>query len=413
MKNSSRDTSKYHTILGLEEGAAPEEIKKAYRQLCFQYHPDRAGEKSEEANELFLEITKAYRILIGIEKQEESEIQPTQQSCYVQTKKTSWMRWRNRKNVGIWGGIFLLLFFIVVVGSVLTARRQAVLKGLEQSRSIASQKQVPPPLPQREIKHSTPQQQESIVEQEEPKEENAPLSTEIKKDAGKHPIPLQEQSVGKNKLNQTTSPPPLPVEQQAPDQGIVEKDKAKEVLKLPEQNAQQKHTSVSTRKIPLQKSPVVENQAPPMVKKEEEAKILPEPYIEKEPEKQDIPQQDLSKKIALFLEEYTTAYEKRNVISFMRFFTEDAVENGAPIATTITSYEDFFQSAQSLQLQINLISWNKEQDDSITIHSRYQIDVTYLSGNNFSGKGGIIFRLRQKEDALLIQKLNYTLEENR
>ena len=31
----------YYSVLGLNKGASDEEIKKAYRKLAMQYHPDR------------------------------------------------------------------------------------------------------------------------------------------------------------------------------------------------------------------------------------------------------------------------------------------------------------------------------------------------------------------------------------
>ncbi len=51
----------YYQILGLTKSASPEEIKKAYRKLALQYHPDR--NKGKESEEKFKEITKAYEVL--------------------------------------------------------------------------------------------------------------------------------------------------------------------------------------------------------------------------------------------------------------------------------------------------------------------------------------------------------------
>ena len=56
---SKRD---YYEILGVNKGAATEEIKKAYRKVAMQYHPDRnPGDKSAE--EKFKEAAEAYEIL--------------------------------------------------------------------------------------------------------------------------------------------------------------------------------------------------------------------------------------------------------------------------------------------------------------------------------------------------------------
>src|SRR6476620_6880014 len=56
---SKRD---YYEILGVSKGASPEEIKKSYRKVAMQYHPDRnPGDKAAE--EKFKEAAEAYEIL--------------------------------------------------------------------------------------------------------------------------------------------------------------------------------------------------------------------------------------------------------------------------------------------------------------------------------------------------------------
>jgi len=53
----------YYGILGLPRNASDVEIKKAYRKLAMQYHPDRNPGKEKWANEKFKEINEAYGVL--------------------------------------------------------------------------------------------------------------------------------------------------------------------------------------------------------------------------------------------------------------------------------------------------------------------------------------------------------------
>jgi molecular chaperone DnaJ len=52
----------YYQVLGVARTATPEEIKKAYRKLALQFHPDR-NPGNKEAEEKFKEAAEAYEVL--------------------------------------------------------------------------------------------------------------------------------------------------------------------------------------------------------------------------------------------------------------------------------------------------------------------------------------------------------------
>jgi molecular chaperone DnaJ len=56
----------YYEVLGISRDASSEDIKKAFRKLAFQYHPDR--NKDAGASDKFKEINEAYEVLSDADK---------------------------------------------------------------------------------------------------------------------------------------------------------------------------------------------------------------------------------------------------------------------------------------------------------------------------------------------------------
>ncbi len=59
----------YYEVLGVSREASQDDVKRAYRRLAQQHHPDKnAGDESAE--ERFKEISEAYEILGNADKRE-------------------------------------------------------------------------------------------------------------------------------------------------------------------------------------------------------------------------------------------------------------------------------------------------------------------------------------------------------
>ena len=58
----------YYEVLGVQRGASADEIRKAYRKLARQYHPDVTKEDPKVAEERFKEISEAYEVLADEKK---------------------------------------------------------------------------------------------------------------------------------------------------------------------------------------------------------------------------------------------------------------------------------------------------------------------------------------------------------
>src|ERR1700758_3979939 len=59
----------YYEVLGVGKTSTPDDVKKAYRKLAIQFHPDKnPGDK--KAEERFKELSEAYEVLSDPQKKQ-------------------------------------------------------------------------------------------------------------------------------------------------------------------------------------------------------------------------------------------------------------------------------------------------------------------------------------------------------
>jgi molecular chaperone DnaJ len=83
----------YYKILGVEKTATDEEIKKAYKKLVFELHPDRNQQNKTEAEEKLKKVTEAYGVLSSKEKRAEYDNPSPYHSIFAtESEFVEWLR---------------------------------------------------------------------------------------------------------------------------------------------------------------------------------------------------------------------------------------------------------------------------------------------------------------------------------
>ena len=142
------DYKDYYQILGVSRNASTDEIRKAYRKLAMQYHPDRnPGDK--QAEERFKEINEAYQVLNDSQKRAHYDRVGSAYSNWQQRGGGGGFDWSqfargapggtrvNVEDFGGFGGDLFSDFFQAIFGGGMGGVRSAA-----QRRSPAYQQQV-------------------------------------------------------------------------------------------------------------------------------------------------------------------------------------------------------------------------------------------------------------------------------
>jgi len=62
------DDMDYYHVLGVERGCTPDDVKRAYRKMALQLHPDKNPDRREQAEAQFKRLSEAYEVLSDANK---------------------------------------------------------------------------------------------------------------------------------------------------------------------------------------------------------------------------------------------------------------------------------------------------------------------------------------------------------
>jgi curved DNA-binding protein len=143
------DYKDYYQLLGVSRTASQDEIKKAYRKLARQYHPDNnPGDKKAEAK--FKEINEANEVLSDPGKRQKYDQLGSQWQQYQRTggdpRGFDWSQWQTNQSQGgvdlndLFGGgdfsDFFQSIFGGMAGGATRSRRRGPTRGQDIEHSI-------------------------------------------------------------------------------------------------------------------------------------------------------------------------------------------------------------------------------------------------------------------------------------
>jgi DnaJ-class molecular chaperone len=85
-------TQDLYSRLGIERTATSDEVKKAFRRMAMQYHPDRNLQNPEQAHKDFIAVSEAYEVLSD----------PTKRARYDRSQTVDSYRTRHQPRSDTW-----------------------------------------------------------------------------------------------------------------------------------------------------------------------------------------------------------------------------------------------------------------------------------------------------------------------
>ncbi|MHB1350130.1 MAG: DnaJ domain-containing protein [Desulfobulbaceae bacterium] len=402
----------HYATLGLRANASPEEIKKAYRTLSKQYHPDRT--QDPDGGKRFMEISGAYHALMAdYGKQKAKPEVPWRNN---RTAKAGRTYSRDRKIFLFTAAALLLVLSAVSIHLAARYNRQATisqlpLRGL--SREPVSPAQPAAPAEQQPLTHldDQPAVSENAVRHVPPSPPPYLLRRfDIEKKTAR-PALHETAATPEEKQHETAAPETAkiriqPTSKKAPHASATVKplNEAAQAASTPKKSERKTEAETASSGQPATKIHVAAGTD------EQEPRGPASGAITRPQKEQQADRTSPFMAIKEVLRRYEQHYSNRELTSFFDLFTPDATENGRPMTLLNDQYRSLFAHTQTISMQLQDLNWHPNQG-GFDIEGNFKARYAYKDGRNKEHKGAISFHLVDNHGELQIRTLRYVFQE--
>ncbi len=435
----------HYDVLGLQPGATVEEVKKAFRRLSIQYHPDTSGDGDSRA---FVEINLAYQaILKGGGAPVASSFRVD--SSWRHTKESGQVKKPRQRQI-LWLSGVAVLFFVMSVLAQHFYKKQVMLSNLNTidpilAKNVSRNETVVASVVSKATMQldsatseivglnyqtvdaggaltSHPPDKKSDGKQQSVKVIVVSIDNGTEKKArggvknirrnkrillpGQRIIPETDDKRHALAMAHKYSPPQIVTDALGTSSGnLIAHENDSVVLSKSVPLKQLKAVRKKKRFV----APILQERNPG-IKNEKSAiqhrKVRPDQAVTSlghAGSKVDMV------KINRFFQQYIAAYEGKDLAGFSRLFSPEATENNFLFIQQHDKYVHLFQHVDEIHLQISIISSSK-QDDFIRIRGRFVLQLSSSHSATAQKTGPISFLLIAKGNQYKVMKLQYTFD---
>lgn len=117
----------------------------------------------------------------------------------------------------------------------------------------------------------------------------------------------------------------------------------------------------------------------------------------------------VEERLKRFLAAYSGDYSRRDLKSFMKHFTPQAVENAKPLRSLLPAYEENFRIISSMRYSILPDRWILH-DDGVLFEGRFSLQGNYADGRPIVSHGRLSMELVPFESTYRVRILNYSFQ---
>lgn len=408
--NRFHDTSLDHyATLGLKKNASMSEVKKSYRQLSKQHHPDMEQNNNRDTQR-FMEIAGAYHAIMAAFNDAAQSDDPK-----PWRKKNSSLTSNRRFHQKIFFLTIIPFILVLTWISFYAAKKydeQILLSQMQASPATGTYSEDQEQTPTNTATTPEPSLNDAVIASAPDVIAANPLQLTLEPEPQQEPekplISFAKEKIPEFHSSFLSDANPVAVEKQpSPDiaEPVTQLDQKPVaqplIVDAPEKQSSIWQAAQGEKSGEVDKYEKVDKKqfVQPVQRIVPNKKRLPTP--QKQPK-----QPDPRQVIEAVLTEYVKLYNAKDMESFFALFNENATENGQLQSLLIDRYKSLFAHTEAVALNLGTINWH-EYKNGFEARSTFTANYTYKDGRSKEHTGDITFYLTDEKGSLKIQSLEY------